>query len=60
MFKEQSEIDELGAEALPGGFAEMQRMLQLALDQAVADRRIAEGRDVAVFFTRRTNGLDIA
>jgi hypothetical protein len=53
MLKEKTDFDTLGAEALPGGLAEILRTLQPALEPALPAPQIPEGRGIRRFFARR-------
>ena len=60
MFKAENDWDTLGAEALPGGLAEIHRILQPALEPALPERQIPERRGVRGFFARRKKQQDDA
>ena len=60
MLKEQTEFDTLGAEALPGGLAEILRTLQPALEPALPDPQFPGGRGIRGFFARRKKQQDVA
>jgi len=53
MLDQQTDIDALGAEALPGGLAEILRTLQPAPDLALPQRPVPEKRGIRRFFARR-------
>jgi len=53
MLDQQTDIDALGAEALPGGLAEILRTLQPAPDLALPDRPVPEKRGMRRFFAMR-------
>ena len=60
MLKEQTNFEMLGAEALPGGLAEILRTLQPALEPALPDPKISERRGRRRFFARRKKPQDVA
>lgn len=53
MLKERMDIETLGAEALPGGLAEILRTLQPVLAPAIAQRRMPQARGFSRFFIWR-------
>jgi hypothetical protein len=53
MLKVKTNYDALGAEALPGGLADILRALQPALKPALPDTQISKRRGLLGFFTRR-------
>ena len=59
MRAEQTDIDALGAEALPGGLAEILRTLQSPLEPALPDPRIPLKRGMRAFFARRRKSQDV-
>jgi hypothetical protein len=60
MLKVKTNIDALGAEAMPGGLAEILRTLQPVLKPALPDSQIPKRRGLRGFFTWRKKSLDIA
>ena len=60
MLKEMTEIETLGAEALPGGLAEILRTLQPVLEPALPDPHIPVKRGMRAFFARRKKPQDTA
>ena len=53
MLEQKADFDALGAEALPGGLAEILRTLQPAPDLTLPDRPGPEKRGIRRFFARR-------
>jgi hypothetical protein len=60
MLKEQTDFDTLGAEALPGGLAEILRTLQPALEPALLNPHVREKRGLREFFARRRKHQDVS
>ena len=60
MLKEQTDFEMLGAEALPGGLAEILRTLQPALEPVQTVRKIPAERGMRGFFARRQKQPDVA
>ena len=59
MRAEQMDIDALGAEALPGGLAEILRTLQQPLEPSLPEPRSPAKRGVRAFFARRRKPQDV-
>ena len=59
MLEQQTDFDALGAEALPGGLAEILRTLQPAPDLALPDRPVPKKRGIRRFFAMRRKQQDI-
>ena len=59
MLDQQTDFDALGAEALPGGLAEILRTLQPAPDLASQNRPGPEKRGIRRFFALRRKQQDI-
>ena len=59
MLKEVKEIETLGAEALPGGLAEILRTLQTELAPALPVPRVPVKRGMRAFFARRRKPQDV-
>jgi len=59
MLEQQTDFDALGAEALPGGLAEILRTLQPAQNLALPDRPVPEKRGIRRFFAMRRKQQDI-
>jgi len=59
MLDQQTDFDALGAEALPGGLAEILRTLQPAPDLTLPDRPGPEKRGIRRFFSLRRKQQDI-
>ena len=59
MLEQKADFDALGAEALPGGLAEILRTLQPASDRALPDRPGPEKRGIRRFFALRRKQQDI-
>ena len=59
MLEQQTDFDALGAEALPGGLAEILRTLQPAQELALPDRPVPEKRGIRRFFAMRRKQQDI-
>jgi hypothetical protein len=59
MLEQKTDFDALGAEALPGGLAEILRTLQPASDRALPDRPSPEKRGLRRFFALRRKQQDI-
>ena len=53
MLEQKTDFDALGAEALPGGLAEILRTLQPAPDLVLPDRPVPEKRGLRRFFALR-------
>lgn len=60
MMKEQTDFDMLGAEALPGGLAEILRTLHPAIELALPDRQVREERGIRGFFAWRKKRQNLA
>jgi hypothetical protein len=59
MLEQKADFDALGAEALPGGLAEILRTLQPAPDLTLPDRPGPEKRGIRRFFALRRKQQDI-
>ena len=59
MLEQKTDFDALGAEALPGGLAEILRTLQPVPDLALSDRPVPEKRGIRRFFAMRRKQQDI-
>jgi hypothetical protein len=59
MLDQQTDFDALGAEALPGGLAEILRTLQPAPDLALPDRPVPKNAAYGRFFALRRKQQDI-
>ena len=59
MLKKIPEIETLGAEALPGGLAEILRTLQPALEAALPNPQISRKRSLRALFNRRRKPQDV-
>ena len=59
MLDQQTDFDALGAEALPGGLAEILRTLQPVPDLALPQRPVPEKSGIRRFFALRRKQQDI-
>lgn len=53
ILKTQTDLDKLGAEALPGGFSEILRILRPEIKPAVMIPKVRKGRGILGFFAKR-------
>ena len=59
MLKKMTEIETLGAEALPGGLAEILRTLQPEFEPTLSKPRIPVKRGIRAFFAWRRKQSDV-
>jgi hypothetical protein len=59
MLKEETGFETLGAEALPGGLAEILRTLQPVPERVLPDPPVPRKRGMREFFTRRRKQPDV-
>ena len=59
MLEKQTDFDALGAEALPGGLAEILRTLQPARELVLPEPAVPEKRGMRKFFALRRKQQDI-